>query len=80
NVPAEPGVGSRIVLPKLHGDVRFEGVRFRYGLEGPWTIEDIDLHVAPGGTLGIAGSSGSGKSTLTKLLQRLYTPAAGRIL
>ncbi|MBX4308736.1 hypothetical protein K4G96_24325, partial [Mycobacterium tuberculosis] len=24
NVPAEPGVGSRIVLPKLHGDVRFE--------------------------------------------------------
>jgi len=26
------------------------------------------------------GSSGSGKSTLTKLLQRLYTPAAGRIL
>jgi len=80
NVQAEPGVGSRIVLPKLHGDVRFEGVRFRYGLEGPWTIEDIDLHVAPGGTLGIAGSSGSGKSTLTKLLQRLYTPAAGRIL
>jgi subfamily B ATP-binding cassette protein HlyB/CyaB len=30
--------------------------------------------------LGIVGSSGSGKSTLTKLLQRLYVPASGRIL
>ncbi len=60
--------------------MRFEGVKFRYGLEGPWTLEDIDFHLPPGTTIGIAGSSGSGKSTLTKLLQRLYTPAAGRIL
>ena len=55
-------------------------MKFRYGLDGPWTLEDIDIHLPAGSTLGIAGSSGSGKSTLTKLLQRLYTPAAGRIL
>lgn len=80
NQPVEPGAGSRIALPEIKGAVRFEGVKFRYGLEGPWTLEDINLHLPAGGTLGIAGSSGSGKSTLTKLLQRLYTPAAGRIL
>jgi ATP-binding cassette, subfamily B, bacterial HlyB/CyaB len=36
--------------------------------------------VNEGATLGIVGSSGSGKSTLTKLLQRMYVPASGRVL
>jgi len=80
NAPAEPGVGSKVALPKLRGEIKFEGVRFRYALEGPWTLDDINFELGAGETLGIAGSSGSGKSTLTKLLQRLYTPAAGRIL
>jgi subfamily B ATP-binding cassette protein HlyB/CyaB len=80
NTPAESGIGSKITLPKLRGDIRFAGVSFRYALDGPMTLEDIDFHLPAGTTIGIAGSSGSGKSTLTKLLQRLYTPASGRIL
>jgi subfamily B ATP-binding cassette protein HlyB/CyaB len=80
NAPAEAGSGSKVALPKLRGEIKFDGVKFRYGLDGPWTLEDVDFELGAGATLGIAGSSGSGKSTLTKLLQRLYTPAAGRIL
>jgi len=80
NAPVEPGACSRTALPALKGHVRFESVRFRYALDGPWTLEDISFEVPPGGTLGIAGSSGSGKSTLTKLLQCLYTPASARVL
>jgi subfamily B ATP-binding cassette protein HlyB/CyaB len=80
NQPTEPGSGSRVALPAIKGHVAFEGVRFRYGLEGPMTLDGIDLVIAAGSTLGIAGSSGSGKSTLTKLLQRMYVPAAGRVL
>lgn len=79
NQPVEPGTGSRVALPDLKGAVCFEAVKFRYGLDGPWTLEDIDLAVPAGSTLGIVGSSGSGKSTLTKLIQRLYVPASGRI-
>ena len=79
NAPVEPGAGSRTALPALKGHIRFEGVKFRYGLDGPWTLDDIDFDLAAGATLGIVGSSGSGKSTLTKLLQRLYVPAKGRI-
>ncbi|MDB5701485.1 MAG: type secretion system ATPase [Sphingomonadales bacterium] len=80
NQPVEPGSGSRVALPAIKGDIRFEGVRFRYGLDGPWTLDNINIDIKAGSTLGIVGSSGSGKSTLTKLLQRLYTPAAGRVL
>lgn len=80
NQPTEPGSGSRVALPAVRGTVQFEGVRFRYALDGPWTLEDIDLDVPAGSTLGIVGSSGSGKSTLTKLLQRLYVANAGRVL
>lgn len=80
NQPAEPGSGSRTALPAIKGAIRFESIRFRYGLDGPWTLEDIDHDIPAGSTLGIVGSSGSGKSTLTKLLQRLYSPAAGRVL
>lgn len=79
NQPTEPNAGSKMALPALKGHVRFEGVRFRYALEGPWTLDDVSFDLPAGATLGIAGSSGSGKSTLTKLLQRLYTPAAGRV-
>lgn len=80
NQPTEPGAGSRTALPSVKGHIRFESVKFRYAHEGPWTLENIDIDLEPGATLGIVGSSGSGKSTLTKLLQRLYTPASGRIL
>ncbi len=80
NQPTEPGAGSRVALPAVKGHVAFEAVKFRYGLEGPWTLEDIDLVIAEGATLGIVGTSGSGKSTLTKLLQRMYLPASGRVL
>ena len=80
NTPTEPGSGSRVALPAVKGEIRFDRVRFRYAPAGPWTLEDISFELPAGGTLGIAESSGSGKSTLTKLLQRLYTPASGRIL
>ena len=71
--------GSRVAMPSMAGAGRFGQVRFRYGMDGPWTIENVTLDVPAGSTLGIVGSSGSGKSTLTKLLQRLYVPAAGRV-
>ena len=80
NQPVEPGSGSRTALPAIRGLVGCEGVRFRYGLDGPWTLDDINLTIPAGASMGIVGSSGSGKSTLTKLLQRMYVPAAGRVL
>lgn len=79
NAPREPSSTSRLALPALKGDIRFDHVRFRYA-GGPWTLDDINLSLPAGRSLGIVGSSGSGKSTLAKLLQRMYVPGEGRIL
>jgi oligopeptide/dipeptide ABC transporter ATP-binding protein len=43
-------------------------------------VDDVDLHLAPGESLGLVGESGCGKSTLVRLLARLIDPSEGRIL
>jgi oligopeptide/dipeptide ABC transporter ATP-binding protein len=42
-------------------------------------LDDVNVAVAPGETLGIVGESGSGKSTLARCIVRLYEPDAGQI-
>ena len=73
--PASPGH-----LPQLKGDIRLEGVNFRYRVDGPAILTDVNLHVPPGQVIGVVGASGSGKSTLAKLVQRLYLPETGKVL
>jgi oligopeptide/dipeptide ABC transporter ATP-binding protein len=43
-------------------------------------VDDVDLAVARGTTLGLVGESGSGKSTLARVLLRLVPTTAGRVL
>jgi len=81
NTQPEPAMNAnKARLPAIQGKVRMEGVRFRYRLDGPEVLRNINLDIPAGMTVGIVGRSGSGKSTLAKLLQRLYIPEAGRIL
>ncbi|MCB2261715.1 MAG: type I secretion system permease/ATPase [Candidatus Thiosymbion ectosymbiont of Robbea hypermnestra] len=81
NTPREPGFNpNRSRLPSLQGAVALDHVRFRYRVDGPLILQEIDLHVKPGEVIGIVGRSGSGKSTITKLIQRLYVPESGRVL
>ncbi|MEY8200980.1 MAG: type I secretion system permease/ATPase [Colwellia sp.] len=81
NTPTEPGFNpNRSRLPSLQGAVTLDRVKFKYHPDGPVILDDINLQVKPGEVIGIVGRSGSGKSTITKLIQRLYVPASGRIL
>jgi len=81
NTPAEPGCkAGHTTLPALRGEVHFNAVSFRYQSDRALVLNDIELKIAAGEVIGLVGRSGSGKSTLTKLLQRLYLPAAGRVL
>jgi ATP-binding cassette subfamily B protein len=73
--PARPAA-----LPRpVRGEVRFEGVWFRYSPDGPWVLEDISFTASPGRTLALVGHTGAGKSTIVNLLLRFYDPERGRI-
>jgi ATP-binding cassette subfamily B protein len=63
------------------GEVKFEGVSFRYGANGDdrWTLRDIDLVVPAGTRTAVVGETGAGKTTLGYLVARLYEPQAGRV-
>jgi ATP-binding cassette, subfamily B, bacterial HlyB/CyaB len=72
---------SRVILPDLQGDIRLDGVFFRYGgNETSYVLENISLDIKPGELIAIVGRSGSGKTTLAKLLVGFYPPTEGRIL
>ncbi|MDO3703105.1 ATP-binding cassette domain-containing protein [Micromonospora sp. C28SCA-DRY-2] len=42
-------------------------------------LDGVDLHIAPGETVGLRGPSGSGKSTLARVLALLHTPEGGHV-
>ncbi len=71
---------GRTALPAVHGDIAFEHVGFRYKVDGPEVLRDVNVTIPAGQVVGIVGSSGSGKSTFAKLAQRLYVPERGRVL
>lgn len=73
-------LASRIALPELQGDIRFDGVYFRYGGdETAYVLENISLEIKPGELIAIVGRSGSGKTTLAKLLVGFYPPTEGKL-
>lgn len=64
----------------LKGHIHLRNISFRYQPDMPYILDNFNLSIQAGETLGIVGTSGSGKSTLARLLLRLYTPEKGTIL
>lgn len=81
NTRPEPTVdSSRVSLPTIRGNIKFEKVRFRYRPDAGEVIRNMSFEIPQGKVVGIVGRSGSGKSTISKLVQRLYIPEQGKVL
>ena len=61
------------------GRIDFNHVYFSYRQGGDYALEDIDLHIKAGETIGIIGGTGSGKSSLVNLMARLYDVSEGDV-
>ena len=68
-------------LQVADGSIRFENVFFRYNkTTDAWNLENIDLTIKSGMTVGILGGTGSAKTTLVSLIPRLYEVTEGAVL
>jgi len=62
------------------GSISFNNVSFSYaGKDGNTVLENINLEIKPGETVGIIGGTGSGKTTLVQLIPRLYDVTEGSV-
>ena len=62
------------------GSVDFENVSFKYSRKARRSaLENINLHIASGMTVGVLGGTGAGKSTLVQLIPRLYDVTEGSV-
>lgn len=59
--------------------VEFEDVSFRYAGASADSLENINLRIKKGETVGIIGSTGCGKTTLVSLIPRFYDCTQGRV-
>ncbi len=65
---------------KLDGHIVIKDLNFSYPGIIDGTLEDINIEIKKGETLGIIGTIGSGKTTLMNLLAKLYSVPDGSIL
>jgi ABC-type multidrug transport system fused ATPase/permease subunit len=81
-VQDQPNV-KPIDVSKVRGRIVFENASFGYrdenGVPQGRALQNINLTVEPGQTIGFLGATGSGKSTLVNLIPRFYDVCAGRV-
>ena len=72
--PANP------VTEVADGSIEFENVCFRYSdTAGKNALDNVNIRIEPGMTVGILGGTGSSKSTLVQLIPRLYDATEGSV-
>ena len=79
---AEPTISSpKDALAEVaNGSIDFDHVSFKYSAHAErQALQDIDLHIKSGETIGVIGGTGSAKSTLVNLVARLYDATEGSV-
>ena len=62
------------------GSIDFENVSFKYREDArEYALENVNLHIPAGQTIGVIGTTGSAKTTLVQLIPRLYDVTEGSV-
>ncbi len=63
------------------GSIEFSNVSFKYSASAEkYSLENINIKIKSGATVGIIGGTGTGKTTLVQLIPRLYDTTLGEVL
>ena len=65
---------------KMHGDVEFSDVTFKYPDGDELVLEHFSLKIKKGDKVAIVGETGAGKTTLVNLVCRFFEPTEGTVL
>ena len=69
-----------VIYDVKDGSIDFDNVHFSYGKsKNKEVLNDINLHIESGQTVGIIGATGSAKSSLVQLIPRLYDVTSGSL-
>lgn len=83
-IDEKPDINDDCADPELEvadGSIDMDGVCFKYNINAEKNVLDnIDLHIKSGETVGILGGTGSAKTTLVQLIPRLYDVSSGELL
>ena len=79
NVKPKIQDGIKMINSNIIGEIEFNNLTFSYGDPNNKVLDNINLKIPKGHTVGIIGKTGSGKSTLSNLLLKLYMPNPGEI-
>lgn len=77
----EPEIRDRNTQPITHsvrGEIEFRSLTFAYGDNAP-VLNDVNLRIPAGTTVGIMGRVGSGKTTLARLIPRLIQSGSNQL-
>lgn len=72
--------GESPIYKVKNGNIKFNNVNFSYSKDKKnFVLENINISIKSGETIGIIGGTGSSKSTLVQLIPRLYDTASGSV-
>lgn len=71
---------TNAVMEVKNGDIEFNNVSFKYSKNAEkFALDNINLKINSGETIGIIGATGSSKTTLVQLIPRLYDTTDGEV-